>query len=236
MRVETPAHQRVARPIRQFHSKPLWLCGAWVALLVTIQAAEAQQSQSGLEDPIGRAATLVMLAADPAVQDDLGLSDVKRRELSRLAQDLGAAMRNCKCAKDDPESLDRRKALLKQVEDLREAAKKNLSKAELRRIHQIAWQSVGLLGLPEQDDLVKELGLSDKTRKKLRATAEAYDRTLGEFYRSKARGVRGEARTAKLDEMRKEVEAKLWEALSPEEQTKYKAVIGRPFKGSSRGR
>lgn len=100
---------------------------------------------------------------------------------------------------------------------------------QLKRLNEIYVQQAGTNALFDEE-IGKELGISDAQRSKLTATRTANQESMGAQMREIFQGGGDrEANRAKIEEIRKANDAKLLAVLTPEQQTKFEQMKGKPF-------
>jgi len=222
---------------------------ALVALVAA--AAEAQQGRGrggfgfGFGGPGGRG--LVSLAANEAVQKDLGLSADAAGKLNTLNEDYRAAQRkeytttgidlqNSQNLSND----ERQKMQAKMTdvntklnEEFTPKLKELLSADQMKRLKQIQIQEQGS-GALTNADVATELALTEEQKKKLNDLQAEYRRKQGELFGGGAGGDIQE-RLAKGRELTTERDAKAAEVLTAEQKIKYTALKGSPFDVSQLG-
>jgi len=112
---------------------------------------------------------------------------------------------------------------------------------QLKRLNEIFIQQNGVNAL-QDDDIAKELGISDAQKAKLTEVRQANQQAMGEQMRTLFQGGGGggdrDAARAKMEEIRKTNDAKLLAVLSPDQQKKFEEMKGKPFampEGAGRG-
>jgi hypothetical protein len=110
---------------------------------------------------------------------------------------------------------------------------------QLKRLTEIYVQQAGV-GALQDEDIAKELGISDGQKAKLAEVQQANREAMGAQMRELYQGGGGdrEAARAKMDEMRKAGDAKVLAVLSADQQKKFEELKGKPFdmpEGAGRG-
>lgn len=214
------------------HGKVTWKClfGIYIAssIVSTGVTQESRLENNGLFG--SRPGALLHMTADPAVQQDIKLSDSKKQAIDKLYQELKAASRNCDCGKSNKDAEDRKakyEAFLAKAKAFDEKAMSELSSDNLARIQQIAWQEAGPFGLADLDDLTRALNLSDAKVSEIKAVLKKFNEE-GKNLLSPKNG-------AKIDmtafcQKREEAKERIISVLSDDERAKYKQLLGKPFK------
>lgn len=165
----------------------------------------------GMFGGMGGGMSDVMLLAREDVQKELELVDDQLEQLNKLRETSGQEMRDMFSGLRD---LPREEMGPKMAELMREAqAKTKKALDEILLPHQserlgqlvVQWQLQGG-GLAQSEEVAKELGISDEQRDQLRTKARELERAL-----------------------RKKLTEDLLKELTPEQQAKYKELVGEPF-------
>jgi Spy/CpxP family protein refolding chaperone len=100
---------------------------------------------------------------------------------------------------------------------------------QLKRLNEIYVQQAGPNALFDED-IAKELSITDAQKTKLTATRTANQESMGAQIREIFQGGGDrDANRAKIEEIRKANDAKLLAVLTPEQQTKFEQMKGKPF-------
>jgi len=165
----------------------------------------------GMFGGMGGGMSDVMLLAREDVQKELELVDDQLEQINKLRETSGQEMRDMFSGLRD---LPREEMGPKMAELMREAQAKTkralediLLPHQSERLNQLVvqWQLQGG-GLAQSDEVAKELGISDEQRDQLRAKTRELERAL-----------------------RKKLAEDLLKELTPEQQAKYKELVGEPF-------
>src|SRR5262249_26300896 len=112
---------------------------------------------------------------------------------------------------------------------------------QIKRLTEIYVQQVGVSAL-QDEEIAKELGISDSQKAKLTEVTAANREALGAQMRELFQGGGGggdrDANRAKIDELRKAGDAKVLAVLSTDQQKKFEEMKGKPFampEGAGRG-
>jgi Spy/CpxP family protein refolding chaperone len=113
---------------------------------------------------------------------------------------------------------------------------------QLKRLTEIFIQQSGVNAL-QDDDIAKELNISDAQKAKLAEVRRQNDEARGALMRELFQGGGGgggdrDANRAKFDEMRKTADAKMLAVLTSDQQKKFEEMKGKPFEmpeGAGRG-
>jgi Spy/CpxP family protein refolding chaperone len=152
----------------------------------------------------------IMILAREDVQKELELVDDQIEQLGKL-RDNNDMRRMFEQVRDLPQ--EERGAKMREIMETAQAAVKEALKNILLEHQQVRfkqltmqWQMRGGGGLASSEDVAKELGISDEQREKLRTKARELERA-----------------------MRKKLLEDLLKELTPEQQAKYKELVGEPF-------
>lgn len=106
---------------------------------------------------------------------------------------------------------------------------------QIKRLNEIFIQQAGVAAL-QDEDVAKELGISDAQKAKLAEVRQANMTSMQEQMRAMFQGGGGggneadrEANRAKIESLRKENDAKMLAVLSTDQQQKFEAMKGKPF-------
>jgi len=108
---------------------------------------------------------------------------------------------------------------------------------QIKRLNEIFVQVNGVRAI-EDDDVAKELGISEAQKAKLAEVRQANGEAMRNQGREAFAGLDEAGRAAKFAEMRKEGEGKLLAVLTADQQKKFEAMKGKPFampEGGGRG-
>jgi hypothetical protein len=226
----------------------LGMCAAALALVALIAAAaEAQQRGRGGFFGFGQSRGLVSLAANEAVQKDLGLSGDLVSKLNSLNDEYRAARTKefetagidfqnfGNLSNDERQKLtDKMNTVSAKLNDEFTPKLKNLLSADqMKRLKQIQVQEQGAGSLLNAD-VAADLALTDDQKKKLGEVQADYGRKQRELFAGGGGGDFQE-RIAKGRELTAERDKKALEVLTAEQKTKYEALKGSPFDVSQLG-
>jgi hypothetical protein len=140
-----------------------------------------------------------------------------------------------------PPSAEQRAEFEKQMQERAREEKEKLTEIllphQIKRLNEIFIQQAGAAAL-QDEDIAKELGISDAQKAKLVEVRQANQEATGAQMRE-AFQLDEDARRAKFEEIRKANDAKLLAVLTPDQQKKFDAMKGKPFtmpEGAFRGR
>jgi hypothetical protein len=104
--------------------------------------------------------------------------------------------------------------------------KDNLSREQRKRLDQITLQVVGLLWLG-REEIARDLNLTEEQRQKAKDLREHTREEARKLLRTGSR----EGQREKFAQLRRETRNKLQELLTPDQRTKWRELVGRPFRG-----
>jgi len=230
------------RVMKRVHFSSYVAALALIALVAA--AAEAQQGKGrgGFGFGFGgQSRGLVSLAANEAVQKDLGLSGDIVGKLNTLRDDQRAAQQKEYTAANisfegfqDLSNEERQKRIAKMNEvnaklneEFMPKLKELLSADQMKRLKQIHVQEQGA-GALTNADVAAELALTAEQKTKLAEVQAEFGRKQRELFTGGGGGDQQE-RFAKFRELNSEREKKSLEVLTAEQKTKYEALKGSPF-------
>lgn len=221
----------------RFYWGLVW-CLLFVSLVATVDAQEGQKGRRGGRGGLGFGGgnSVVTLAANEAVQKELGVDQKAAAKLESIADECrtaigeeiriagGGGFQNL--SDDERQKLfaKTREVAAKVTEKFEPRVKESLTADQFKRLQEITIQAAGPDALSDPR-VAKELSLSDEQTKK-----------IGEIrgdYRQKARALfddgAGQDARAKMRELREEEGKKVTEVLTAEQQEKFTALKGKSF-------
>jgi hypothetical protein len=193
-----------------------------VAVLAIVYpvAAQAPRPAAG---QAGRSPVL-MLANQESVQAELKLT---KEQIGKVAE-VGKAMRE---KAENITETDPKERMKKAMEIFTQAEKDvfaMLNPEQAKRMRQIALQQQKLARAIESPEVAKELGLSEEQAKQVRAIRESATKEMSKL--SEGAKSRAELRQ-KTAEFAKATEERLLKVLTEEQRTRWREMLGAPFKG-----
>ncbi len=194
-----------------------------VSLIATVlfsSISHAQTSRPRGDLPGGG----IYMLMNKAIQKDVDITPEQLEDLDKLRKEHYSAMRNAYSSMQDV-PLERRRAMMEKIREKQVKRTANLEKKvnnilmpiQSDRLKQIFMQqqirAMGFSGIVNSDALAKELGLTEKQEKELRAKAMELQKSLQE----------------RMVQLRKEAHAELFKVLTPEQQAKIKKITAEPF-------
>jgi len=169
----------------------------------------------------------MFLLRNKAVQEDLKLSEDQLKKLEEQfakADELrkSLAVKNPDAAKQFQEAQE---ALAK----IGEAVKGTLTDDQKKRVGQIALQRGGPTAVM-RPDIAGQMNFTDEQKEKLKAIAQEQGQKTRELFQNGKDGDRAEL-VKKFEELRKEHGEKIVGVLTDEQKSKWKELVGEPFKG-----
>jgi Spy/CpxP family protein refolding chaperone len=162
-----------------------------------------------------------MLLRNEAVQKELSITDeqmTKLKEVIEVPRGEGANRPNFR----DMSEEEREKALEEMAKRTAEQEKKIaeiLDEKQVARLKQVRRQVSGATGIVNDEELAKELSLTEEQTSKIRQTVQ----TLRESMRELGGGGGGFA------EVREKMNAEVMKVLTDDQKAKYKELLGEPF-------
>ena len=194
------------------------ICAGIVTFATSSVMAQGPGGGRGFGGP-GGGGDLFGLLNNESVQKELEVVPSQLDEIQKIGQDMREQMmetfRGLRGASEED-----RQAAFDKIRSMRDDMEKDLSKilmpAQLQRLKQIQvqQQSRGRGGLAiTNGNIAEQLGLTETQIADLQAKSEELQTEM----------------RSKLDELRKEADAELLKLLTPEQQKKWKELIGEPF-------
>lgn len=216
-------------------------CATIVAVTWLAAGTAEAQGQGGRGRGFGFGGRgVISLAAEEAVQKDLGVSADDAAKLKKISDDYRQESRSefekagftggfQNMSEEDRKKMgDKMTEIRKTLEaKFMPQLKEILTSDQFTRVQQIRLQAQGVQALSDADT-VKALELSKEQQDKITALNEEYRKKFGELFTAGAGGNRDEIRT-KMQDMGKEREAKLTEVLTKPQQEKFASLKGKEF-------
>ncbi len=185
------------------------------------------------------------LLGNPAVQNELALSDAQKEKLRSIVQDYREALRPDGAAFQDLRDLpaeERREKMAQLARELNEKRKKVdaefapkygevLEEVQLARLNQIHIQVLGLTALRDEE-VAKELKLSQEQQDKLKSIAEEFAPSRDQAERRDGPPPSAEEREARREQFAAEAEKRkeaLLEVLTAEQKAAFEKLKGDTF-------
>lgn len=221
------------------------------AVLLLDSPVQAQRGQRG-RGRFGfrqQAPSVVGLAANPAVQKELGLGAEQIEKVGEVSQayreELRNEMQGLGFSREDFQDLsgEERRQKIRELREKRATISRKLNEKyraklsevleaeQIERLKQIAWQAAGSAALSDPE-LVTALGLTKEQQDRLVAVSREYAQKTRELFRGGFQGGQGGSREERFEKVRKlqeEREAKQSEVLTEDQQKKLKQLQGKPF-------
>jgi len=217
-----------------------------VGLLLVSAVAEAQERGGrGRGGFGGGGGSLLTIVSNDGVQTELKLDDAKKAEVSKVAEELREQFRGGGRGQGGGggggggqgrgEFQARMQEQAKQAE---EKLKTVLNEEQFKRLKQIQYQVIGVLGASQNADLAAALSLDDATKSKLAALSDEQREAMRDLREAVEDGsVQRDAMTTEAEKVRKELEEKALALLSSEQKAKFTELVGAPYDVSGlRGR
>lgn len=198
------------------------LVGALVASMAPAAFGQAR-GERGRGGGFGM--SLVVLAAQKSVQEDLKVTDEQAKTIGQLADKQREAMRGA--GRDA--SAEERQKVREQTTANERTLEETLQPEQVKRLKQISLQQQGLTAA-ERPDIAESLNLTSEQKEKIREISQETRGKMREVFGS---GNREEAQ-GKATELRKANQEKLLALLTDEQKSKWKEMTGEPFTGEIR--
>jgi len=174
----------------------------------------------------------LFLLREPAVWDDLALTESQISQLVELNESLDALMLGSRANKSQDEADEMTR---KVMETTRAAIAKQFTKDQQMRLQQIKFRLKGIsfVLLP---DVAKELGLSEEQLESIHSTTTAADERVKKVFSNEFQGPEKQAESQRvMIAARKEEQAAIFEVLEDEQKRKLSMLVGEPFDSASLG-
>jgi Spy/CpxP family protein refolding chaperone len=201
-----------------------FLFTAAVALIASTLAVAQQRERTAdkpQESQMGGPPPLLVLS-QKSVQEELSLNSEQLQKVSRAVQKQRKAAQELRGLQG--EARDERIRELMQADH--KAIKDILQPDQLKRFRQIMLQQIGAPAFANSR-IVRELNLSDEQEEKI---DEILDKA-GRQMRGLVQGGPTDSARAKAEELDRHTTVQILELLTPEQKTKWKQLVGAPFKG-----
>jgi hypothetical protein len=196
---------------------------ALVLAVAAVRPAPAQERPRPGAGQAGRSPVL-MLANQKSVQEELKLSDEQVKKVAKITE----AMKEKAADLTETDPKERMKKAMELFQEAEKGVFALLTPAQAKRLRQIALQQQHLARAVENPEVAKELRLSEEQTKQLRAIRESTAKEMSKL--SEDAKSRDELRE-KTAALTKATEEKLLKVLTEEQKTKWKELLGEPFKG-----
>lgn len=206
-----------------------------VVAVSTVSEAQEQGRRGGGRGMFGGGGNLLSIVSNQAVQAELKLDDAKKAEVAKVVEELGEQFRGGGRGQGGggqgqgggAEFLARMQEQAKQAS---EKLKTVLSEEQFKRLKQIQYQVVGVLGAAQNADLAAALSLDDATQQKLAALSAEQREALRDLREAVQDGsVQRDAMATEMEKVRKELEEQAMAVLTSEQKAKFTEVVGAPF-------
>jgi hypothetical protein len=196
------------------------------------------------------ASTFGMVANNKALQEELKITEEQTGKLKEAGEGIMKKMREAGAgfggaggggARPDEETMKKfREAMTKVGEETKAAVEGVLKPEQLKRLKEIGYQRMGVMGAVEDKDAVAALKISDDQKDKFKSIVEAYNKDVAEIRKDMPRGAFGrqpsEEDRKKMEDVRKksdavkaEAEEKLVEKMTDDQKKAWKEMIGTKF-------
>ncbi len=215
-----------------------------LAVVAVAAVSEAQEpGRRGGGRGFGRGGTLLSIVSNESVQAELKLDDAKKAEVAKVVEELGEQFRGGGRGQGgggqgQGGGAEFQAQLQERAKQASEKLKTVLSEEQFKRLKQIQYQVVGVLGAAQNADLAAALSLDDATKQKLAALGEEQREAMRDLREAVQDGsVQRDAMATEMEKVRKELEEKAMALLTSEQKAKFTEIVGAPFDVSQlRGR
>ncbi|MBX3415770.1 MAG: hypothetical protein KF708_24005 [Pirellulales bacterium] len=169
----------------------------------------------------------VFLLGNESVQQELKLTDEQKQEAEKIAESDREAVRGLR---DLPREQIRAR-IAERIKNTNDKLAKVLDAAQLKRLKQISWQQRGARAFSDPE-VAEELKLTPAQTEQIETIQEDAGtemRAISEENEGDREGTR-----RKFVELAAATKAKIVDLLTPDQQTKFKELLGEPFEGEIR--
>src|SRR5262245_3299319 len=207
---------------------------ATVALLMLSATALTQQPRPGFGGAMARGGALMILQSED-VQKELKLTDEQKGKVAEVAKTYRGKIMELINLPEGERAVKANELAKAAADDAKKFKTEVLKPDQARRLRQIELQTGGLAALGADEDLQKELKLSDEQKIKLKALFEEQQKELQEL----AAGAFGNPKAAKetqekIATLRKENLEKAVALLNDEQKKAWTEMQGPKFEGQVR--
>jgi Spy/CpxP family protein refolding chaperone len=208
------------RRIRDF-----WMAAALIALI-----AARGRAQSSCEHCAGaKGPPALMLLTQPAVQQELKLSD---EQIKKVGEALAQEREEFRKMRELPRE-EREHKFAEFFAANRKQAKAIVTPEQAHRLRQIAWQQQGAMAFGNPR-VAEALHLSDEQKEKIKTIRQETRDAARKVFGQDPPAAREDARKA-MEKLHKDAAAKMMALITPEQKEKWQALIGEPFTGAISG-
>jgi len=199
----------------------IFLSALAAVLMMTLAAYGQDRPRPAGQGRMGMGMGSAMLLRNEAVQKELSITDeqmTKLKEVIEVPRGEGGNRPNFRDMSDE----EREKAMEEMAKRTAEQEKKIaeiLDEKQVARLKQVRRQVSGATGIVNDEELAKELSLTEEQTSKIRQTVQ----TLRESMREVGGGGGGFA------EVREKMNAEVMKVLTDDQKAKYKELLGEPF-------
>jgi hypothetical protein len=196
---------------------------AMVLVMVVVHPVAAQERPRPGAGQGGRSPVL-MLANQKSVQEELKLTDEQVKKVAKITE----AMKEKAADLTETDPKERMKKAMELFQEAEKSVLAVLTPTQAKRMRQIALQQQHLVRAIESPEVAKELQLSEEQTKQVRAIRESSTKEMSKLSEDAKNREEVREKTAALT---KATEEKLLKVLTEEQRTKWKELLGEPFKG-----
>ena len=174
----------------------------------------------------------LFLLREPAVQEELGLSDEQTKQLVALNEKFDRDL----LASRNMAVQSRQETVAKVMQESRERVAQIFSKQQLDRLRQISYQLRGI-SFVLAPDAAKQLKLTSKQQERIQEITSQTQKRLVVLQKQVASGEELQEQAEKASvEIRKDEQLKVLELLDGQQTKRLRAMVGRQFDGTKLGR
>jgi protein CpxP len=199
---------------------------AGVALVLAVaQTADAQQ---GGRRGFGRGFSVsqAQLASLEQVQEELKLNDEQKTKVTSINEKLSTQRRELFQGANQENRAERGEQLAKLSAEATSQVQAALDEEQKKRLRGIWIQVAGAAIALENEDLAKELKITDDQKRELERVGEANRRAAGEAFQGFA-DLSREQRTEKFNQFRRESNERALAVLTPEQREQLEKLQGK---------
>lgn len=172
----------------------------------------------------------------------LSIEDVRKElkiteEQTKKIEESGKKMREMMGSMRDLQPDERRQKMQEMQGEMQKINKEimdGLNPDQQKRLKQLQYQRDGLMGALNNEEVKKELNLTQEQQDKIKAIQDDMRSQQREMFQGGGQGADRQEMQKKMEELRKSTQTKVEGVLTDEQKTKWKGMLGEPFKGNLR--
>ena len=174
-----------------------------------------------------------MLLANEDVKKDLKLSEEQVKKLEEVSKKMRDAMGGMRDLSPE-ERREKMREMQGKMQEMNKEAMGILSADQQKRFKQIQRQAGGITAALNDEEVKKELNLTEEQQEKIKGINEDMRSQQRELFQGGGQGGDRQEMQKKMEELRKNTQSKIEGVLTSEQKTKWKEMLGEPFKGNLR--